>query len=166
LLAAGTGHAQSPPAAPGPVVILRTDNPNPRLLQQSESSWYDVCGAPCGLRVNPAGLYRIGGRSVRLSDPFRLQRPSGDVVIDVQAGSQGKHFVGLGLMIGGLAAIGIGVGSWVIARSAANHAYGQLDRDADNRMAWELGLLFGGLGAVLEAVGIHLWSSHTSVQIH
>jgi hypothetical protein len=167
-LAAGAAHAETPPpAAPGPIVTLRSDNPNPTLQRHIDASWEweDVCPVPCGVRVDPNGVYRIAGNQVRRSDPFRLERTSGDVVIDVKAGSSGRHYAGLGLVIGGLGAIALGVAAWKISHDVANAATGR-DRDADNKMAWQLGLTFGGIGLVMEAIGIPLWSSSTSVAIH
>jgi len=83
----------------GPVVHLRSTHPRARLQVQGPLKWQDVCVAPCNVPVNPQGLYRIGGGSIRPSEGFNMPRPSGQVVIDAQTGSTVKHWVGIGLMI-------------------------------------------------------------------
>ena len=93
----------------GPRVMLRVDNPNARLQQFTPLRWRDVCIAPCGVTVDPAATYRIGGGTSMASDPFMLPRSAGDVYIDAQVGSKVKHWVGLGLMIGGVVAAGYGL---------------------------------------------------------
>jgi hypothetical protein len=151
----------------GPRVTLRADNQNVRLEHLGRIHWDTVCTTPCGFNVDPSGVYRIGGTTIRKSDSFQMPRASGDVFIDVQAGSNTKHFVGLGLMIGGAVAAGYGTFFWFIFHTAAqdNSPYGSTSA-SDSRTAWEVGIFFGALTAVLEAVGWSLWSSSTSLQIH
>ena len=79
----------------GPRVRLRVDNPNARLQQFTPLMWRDVCIAPCGITVDPAATYRIGGGTSMASDPFTLPRAAGDVYIEAQVGSKVKHWVGL-----------------------------------------------------------------------
>ena len=98
---APSGYAR-PPRVGGPVVIVRSDNPQARLQTQGGLKWRDVCVAPCNVPVNPAGLYRIGGGTIRPSDAFNMPRPAGKVVVQAQAGSNVKHWVGVGLIIGGV----------------------------------------------------------------
>jgi len=154
------------PVPTGPRVSLRADNQNVRLEQLSRTNWSTVCLTPCGYSVDANGIYRIGGTTIRKSDSFKLPRASGDVLIDVQAGSNTKHFVGLGLMIGGAVAAGYGTFIWFILHEAARNEYSSSTAASDNRAAWEVAAFFGALTAVLEGVGYSLWSSSTSVQVH
>jgi hypothetical protein len=148
----------------GPRVFLRSDNANPRLQHLGRIKWTDVCVSPCGVNVEPGGLYRIGGGTIRKSDPFQLPRASGDVVIDVQAGSNVKHFVGLGLMIGGVVAAAYGSLFWfVLHESAMSDSY---TAASDNRGARDVAIFFGAITAILEGIGIPLFASSTSVEIH
>jgi hypothetical protein len=148
----------------GPRVFLRSDGANPRLQYLGRIKWSDVCTAPCGVNVEPGGLYRIGGGTIRKSDPFQLPRASGDVVIDVQVGSNVKHFVGLGLMIGGLVSAGYGTFFWLaFHESAMSSSYSAA---SDNNAARDVAIVFGAITAVLEGIGIALFSSSTSVDVH
>ena len=109
-----------PPPVVGPRVILQVDNANGRLQQHTQLRWRDVCIAPCGTTVDPAALYRIGGGTSLASEPFQLPRASGDVYIDAQVGSKVKHWVGLGLMIGGAAAALYGAATWALFNGVAD----------------------------------------------
>ena len=96
-----------PPGPPpaygyGPIVTVRSDHPRARLQVQGPLKWQDVCVAPCNVPVNPQGLYRIGGGTIRPSDGFNMPRPAGQVVVEAQTGSTVKHWVGFGLIIGGV----------------------------------------------------------------
>jgi hypothetical protein len=102
--------------------------------------------------VNPAGLYRVGGGSLRSSEPFNMPRPAGPVVIDAHVGSNVKHWVGFGLMMGGIAAAG--AGTFEIATTGSS--------DVISGDAWAA--LITGL--VLISVGIPLFAtSYTSVDV-
>ena len=172
VLVAGTAHAQAswppprpydPPPVVGPRVILRADNPNVRLQQHTQLRWRDVCLAPCGATVDPSALYRVGGGAAIASDPFPLPRASGDVYVDASVGSKVKRYVGLGLSIGGLVAGGYGLFFWAIADSA-NYNNSPYDSGADD-VARNVALFCFAVGAVLEAVGLPLLFSSTSVQV-
>lgn len=146
----------------GPRLILHSDSPSARLQQHTQLRWRDICIAPCGYTVDPAGLYRIGGGTTRPSETFQLPRPSGDVVVDVQAGSTVKHWVGLGLMIGGVAAAAYGVAVWQLFNSIESNSSQSTQPEDVGRT---FGVIFISVGAVLAAVGIPMWFSNTSVQI-
>ena len=147
----------------GPRVILRADNPSARLQQFTPLRWRDVCITPCGVTVDPAGTYRIGGGTSINSDTFTLPRAGGDVYIDAQVGSKVKHWVGLGLMIGGAVAAGYGLLWWQLF-SAADDPYNSSLNDFRNTMQ-NVGLFIVGVGAVLEIVGVVLFSGGTSVRV-
>ena len=155
--------APEPPIA-GPHVILRVDNPNGRLQQHSQLRWRDICIAPCNVTLDPNALYRIGGGTSLASEAFRLPRTSGDVYIDAQVGSKVKHWVGLGLMIGGLVAAGYGLFFWELFNSATASDTSGPSQDARN-FGRDVGIAFVSVGAVLELVGIPMFFSETSVQI-
>ena len=156
------GIPQPAPPIAGPRVILQVDNPNGRLQQHTQLRWRDICIAPCNVTLDPRGLYRIGGGTSIASDPFSLPRASGDVYVDAQVGSKVKHWVGLGLMIGGLVAAGYGLFFWEISRTANdNTSTGQDARD----FVRNIGITFLSIGGVLEIVGGTMFFGGTSVQV-
>ncbi len=172
LLVAGTAHAQaswppppvySPPPVMGPRVILRADSPNVRLQQHTQLRWRDVCLAPCGIAVDPSALYRVGGGTAIASDPFPLPRAAGDVYVDASVGSKVKRYVGLGLSIGGLVAGAYGLLFWSIGNDST---YNSPDNNAAEDAARNVALVCFLVGAVLEAVGLPLLFSSTSVQVN
>lgn len=154
---------QGPPPVYGPIVTLRANNPRARLQVQTALKWQDVCLAPCNVPVNPAGVYRIGGGSIRASESFPMPRPSGPVVIDVETGSTVKHWVGMGLTIGGIVSAVTG-GLYLLAASSASaddFGTGVSSRDTYNAA----GILYLIVGGILLAIGIPVSFSSTSVQI-
>jgi hypothetical protein len=177
LLFVRTGHADTllaqaawPPrlAEPmqpvaGPRVRLQVDNPNARLQQFTPLRWQDVCIAPCGVTVDPSATYRIGGGTSMASDPFTLPRSAGDVYIDATVGSKVKHWVGLGLMIGGVVAAGYGL-LWRQFFSGADDPYNSSLNDFRNTMQ-SVGLVIIGFGAVIEVVGLVMFAGGTSVRV-
>lgn len=156
------GYQGAPPPGfgYGPIVTLRADNPRARLQVQGPLKWQDVCIAPCNVPVNPAGLYRVGGGTIRPSSEFNLPR-SQRVMIDAQVGSTVKHWVGLGLMLGGVGSALLGGIYYADASSiAANNS--TTTEDA----AKAVGIVYLVVGVVLLAVGIPLFASSTSVEVH
>jgi hypothetical protein len=150
-----------PPVA-GPRVRLQADNPNARLQQFTPLRWRDVCLAPCDVTVDPAATYRIGGGTSIPSETFTLPRAAGDVYIDAQVGSKVKHWVGLGLMIGGVVAAGYGLLWWQLFSGVDDTSSGaQNFRDTGRN----IGLFMIGVGAVLEIVGVVMFAGGTSVQV-
>ena len=150
-----------PPPVYGPIVTLRANNPRARLQVQTALKWQDVCLAPCNVPVNPAGAYRVGGGTIRPSEIFNMPRPSGPVVIDVEAGSNVKRWVGFGLILGG---IGFAVGGTLTYMNAPE-ATGFATTDTQRDAAHVAGILYVIAGIVLLAVGIPLSTSHTTVQV-
>jgi hypothetical protein len=150
----------------GPVVTLRASAPRARLQQELQLRWVDVCTAPCGVPVSPAGVYRVGGGSYRASDPFRMPRSSGPVLIDAQVGSKPKHIVGTILMIAGIidAAAGVIVYS---AASSLSANYSSIDNGVGSKTYYEVEGAIGVItGVILMAIGIPMMaSSGTSVAI-
>src|SRR3982751_4929720 len=116
-----------PPVA-GPVVTLRADSRKARLQVQGPLNWQDVCVTPCNVAVNPAAIYRVGGGTIRGSDSFSMPRPSGQVVVDAQVGSTIKHWVGIGLLIGGALSAGGGIYYYTQADSLASSTNGALEK--------------------------------------
>jgi hypothetical protein len=159
-------QAAPPPGAPppgmgyGPVVTLRADNPRARLQVMGPLKWQDVCIAPCNVPVNPAGLYRVGGGSIRPSSEFNMPR-SAHVTIDTQVGSTVKHWVGLGLMLGG-AGLGLAGGLYYASASDVSNSYGSTTNEDAVKA---VGIVYLIAGVILLAVGIPLFASSTSVDV-
>jgi hypothetical protein len=150
-----------PPPAYGPIVTVRSDHPRARLQVQGPLRWQDVCVQPCNVPVNPQGLYRIGGGTIRPSDGFNMPRPSGQIVVEAQTGSTVKHWVGIGLAIGG--AVAAVSGALVYANAPNEDIYGSTtSRDS----AHVVGIVYIVTGLILLAVGLPLSASSTSVEVH
>ena len=145
-------------------MILQVDNPNGRLQQHTQLRWADICIAPCGVAVDPLALYRIGGGTSMASEPFKLPRAAGDVYIDAEVGSKVKHWVGLGLMIGGLVAAGYGLLAWQLFDSVADNDNTSASQNARD-FGRTFGIIFLSVGGILEAVGLPMFFSGTSVQV-
>jgi hypothetical protein len=161
------GPPGPPGAAPpgygyGPTVILRSDHPRARLQVQGPLKWQDVCVAPCNVPVNPQGVYRVGGGSIRPSESFNMPRPAGQVVVDTQVGSTVKHWVGFGLTIGGIvSAVG---GTLIYAAAPGVDPYTGSNAERDS--AHVAGVVYIITGLILLAVGLPLSMSSTSVDVH
>jgi len=160
------GSNVAPPrAVAGPVVTLNAGSSKARLQVFGQMHlWVDVCAPPCRVPVAATGTYRVGGNSIRPSDPFTMPRPSGPVLIDAQLGSTVKRGVGIGLIIGGI----------------ANAALGALYYSEAGKFASSTDSNMGGLskgfyqavgisgiitGVVLVAIGVPLAMSSTSVEV-
>lgn len=160
-----SAQLQQPMSAPiiaGPIVTLRTDNPRARL-QQMQLRWRDICVSPCGLTVDPAGTYRIGGGTIRPSPEFRMPRPSGPVLIDTQTGSTVKHWIGFGMTIGGGVSALVGVLYLALAQDTNTNA--NLSGTGSKDFVTAMGITYLVTGVILLAIGIPLSTSSTSVQI-
>ena len=155
-----------PPEAPvvGPRLMLRTDSPIARLQQATQLRWRDVCIAPCGVTVDPLATYRIGGGTSLTSEPFTLPRSSGEVYVDAKVGSKITHWVGLGLMIGGVVAAGYGLLAWQLFNSIHDDGVTTSAQDA-HAIGRTIGIVFVSIGAVLELVGLPMFFNGTSVQV-
>ena len=152
-----------PAPAYGPFVTLRADHPRARLQVMGPFKWQDVCLTPCRTQVPPGGLYRVGGGTLRPSDSFNLPR-SGPVVIDAQMGSTVKHWVGFGLVLGG---IGAALGGGLLYADASNAPDIGTGSGATYRETQQAqGIVFIVVGIILLAVGIPMAASSTSVEVH
>ncbi|HTA20019.1 MAG TPA: hypothetical protein VK989_12040 [Polyangia bacterium] len=149
----------------GPVVRLTTDNMNGRL-QVMRMKWTNVCAAPCDLAVDPNGIYRIGGGTVRPSEEFRMPRPQGSVLIETQTGSTVKHWVGFGMILGGLGAVLAGALIYSLAPSenSQTDVFGDVNNTSRN-FDHTFGITYIVIGAIVAAVGIPLSMSSTSVEV-
>lgn len=119
-------QAAPPPMMPsGPVVQMRTTDLAATLFQlQGESyvwvvgrryagyrryqNWGPVCRAPCGMAVDPNGVYSIRGRNVVASGEFMLAT-NGLMQVDVNVGHQGPRAGGVILTTFGGMATAIGI---------------------------------------------------------
>ena len=117
---------QMPQMAPsGPVVQMRTTDLAATLFQlQGEryvfvvgrryagyrryQNWGPVCRAPCGMAVDPNGVYSIRGRNVVASGEFMLPT-NGLTQVDVNVGHQGPRAGGVILTTFGGMATAIGI---------------------------------------------------------
>ena len=119
-----------------------------------------MCAAPCGIPVNPAGTYRVAGGSLRPTNSFSMPRPAGTVLVDANMGSNVKHWVGIGLTIGG----GVGLlwgGAYLIAAQSVSGNVGGSDiSKKDYFTVWGIGTMV--VGAILAGVGIPLAIGGTS----
>jgi hypothetical protein len=157
--------APSPaPPSPGPIVLLRTDNPHATLQVQTQLYWRDVCIAPCATPVDPAGLYRVGGRPFVPSEPFALPRRSGQVTIEARMGSKARNIVGTVLTLAGLGATATGAFLYYEGSQQPNDPYGFESPSRFILHAYGAIALIAGVALTL--TGIPLWaSSGTSTQI-
>jgi hypothetical protein len=165
--------ADPPPGGPtpGPVVVLRATKPlatlqvETRLDWQPRPIWRDVCTTPCGRPVDPGALYRVAGRSVVASDPFTLPRQSGEVTIDAQLGSKGRHIVGKVFTFAGFGAVAAGALLYLAGSHVSPDAGG--DAAPPPRLILQFyGALLFVAGAAVGATGIPLWAtSSTSVDV-
>jgi hypothetical protein len=149
----------------GPFVRLTTDNMNGRL-QVMRMKWTNVCAAPCEVAVDPNGVYRIGGGTVRPSEEFRMPRPAGNVLIDTQTGSTVKHWVGFGMILGGLGAVLAGALVYSVAPSenSQTDVFGDVNNSTRN-FDHTVGITYIVIGALVAAIGIPLSMSSTSVTV-
>lgn len=149
------GAGLRPPFAPvaGPTVQLVTNNSRARLQTQVQLNWVDVCPAPCGIAVDPNGTYRVAGGTLRATDPFRMPRPSGPVLVDAKMGSKVKRWVGIGLTaVGGLNLLAGGL-YLLAAQNASNTTIGT--NDVSNKDVLTVYGIAGLItGAVLVGIGI------------
>jgi hypothetical protein len=144
----------------GPVVHLTTDNPAGRL-QMMQLKWTNVCVAPCDAPMDPNGIYRIGGGTVRPSEEFRMPRSSGLVNVDARVGSTVKHWVGFGMILGGALSMLSG-GIFIAASSDVQVSYGNT---APRDTLKTEGIIYLVIGVIVTAIGIPLAVSSTSVDV-
>jgi hypothetical protein len=157
--------AAEPPrgAVTAPSVTLRSNSPRARLQIQTQLRWQDVCVTPCNVAVNPVGTYRVGGGSIRPSESFQLPRTSGQIVIDTQVGSNIKHWVGVGMIILGIADLVAGA---IFYATAADWSAASADPSVTSEAYFQVvGIGSIVTGIVLLAIGIPLSTSRTSVTV-
>jgi hypothetical protein len=147
----------------GPLVRLSSDNPRARLQMIQHLKWRDICMSPCGVRVDPNGTYRIGGGTIRPSEDFSMPRSSGNVSIAAQTGSTVKHWVGVGMTIGGGVAAGFGGLMLALSQDASSSSDPYGNDFEDIALIYGVGYLVTGV--ILLAIGIPLATSSTSVQV-
>jgi hypothetical protein len=144
----------------GPVVRMTSDSESARL-QIMQFKWRDVCRAPCEVPVDPRGIYRIGGGTVRPSPSFQMPRENGVVYVDTQVGSTVRHWVGFGLTIGGCVSLAVGGLYLALAQDVSSNTSDPTAKDFVEGLA----IFYLVLGGVLTAIGIPLSMSSTSVDV-
>jgi hypothetical protein len=173
LALAGTAHAQvaAPAAGPppafggeappvprlGPIVFLRTDTPRATLQVQTQLFWQDLCSTPCGVPVDPARLYRVGGRPFVPTEPFTMPRQTGQVVIEARMGSRARNIVGTVLTIVG---IPLGVTGGIMLYTGVHEPNDEFGQPTFSKLALTVyGAAFLITGTVLTLVGLPLWAT-------
>jgi hypothetical protein len=109
------------------------------------SDWSAVCESPCRLTLDPRFDYRIGGRGVVDSDPFRLPS-SGRVKVEARVGSSILRDLGTGFEIGGFVFGALGGAVLLLPRDAHNSRTDQTI----------VGVSFVGMGLLTIALGFAL----------
>jgi hypothetical protein len=146
----------------GPIVRLMADNPSAKL-QMMRGNWTDICRTPCGVPVDPNGMYRVGGGSIRASEEFRMPRPGGMVDINAHTGSTVKHWVGFGMILGGAGSLALGALEFAAASgTSCSDIYATTSCDSYKAA----GIVYVIVGVVLLAIGIPFSASHTSVSVN
>lgn len=144
----------------GPFVRLHADNPRARL-QHLSLRWMDVCTAPCEQPVDPGGLYRVGGGTIKASPSFQLPRSSGAVDVHASVGSVIKYWVGVAIAANGLAALALG-GLFVASADDSTNTLNATNRDSQHAT----GVTYLVLGAICMVVGLPLWlGNNTTVEV-
>lgn len=143
----------------GPSVRMHANNSRARLQQQLQLGWTDVCAAPCGNTVDANGTYRLGGGTLRPTDPFRMPRAAGVVMVSGNMGSNVKHWVGLGLAIGGV----LDAAGGAISIAYAQNASGEVSAGLSKKEYYTFtGILGVATGAVLLGIGTYLFATSSS----
>jgi hypothetical protein len=140
------------PSPAGPKVRLKADRPQTWLQKRFyENEWRDLCTGACLIHTSPNGTYRLGGRSLRPTDPFQLPRASGSVFIEGKMGTNAQHYTGIGLTIGGVVEA---LGS-VFLLSVASSTTGQHSQDLSNKDFYTFVAALGVIrAAVLLGLGV------------
>jgi hypothetical protein len=151
---------------PGPTVMLRAASPKARLqMLDQQLQWRDVCAPPCRTYVSRVGTYRVGGATIRPSEPFNMPRSSGSVQIDAQLGSSVKRGVGIGLIIGGIANAAFGALYYSQADSLASSSSSSSSMPMGKDFYQAVGIVGIITGVIVVAIGIPLAMSSTSVEV-
>lgn len=118
-----------------------------------ESSWVDVCPAPCDRRLPWGGEYRVDGRWIMPSKAFSIGKESygGRLGITVDRSSPVAFGAGVGMIV---------IGGAALVTGAALATYGfLLDRGGECQVCAGSGFVVGGLislgvGLVLTIIGV------------
>ncbi len=110
--------------------------------------WERVCVLPCARPLDPALEYRIAGRGVQRSRPFRVPAAEAEMLLDVDAGSRAQRVTGIVFIpVGGTTLLG-----GLLA--------GALAGAFDNQEAQLTSFVVAGAGALLMTTGIVMVSSN------
>ncbi len=135
-------------SAGGVKTLVRFDASNPdAALEKYVGSWQEVCLAPCEGEISEDGAYRIGGKGIRVSEPFTLPHGARRVVVHASVGTDGRSALGAILAIGGGVGAYIGALAWLFSLGTVGDQGGR-DGSSSGRTTGEV-FLVGGL-----AVGI------------
>ena len=149
LFALGAIAAPAQAAEPGPFVRLTFPMaPGLPELQRRAGEGHDfaaVCESPCRLTLDPRFEYRVGGRGVVDSDPFRLPL-SGRVEVEARVGSSILRDIGTGFEVGGFVFGALGGAVLLLPRDAHN------SRTDQAIVGWS----FVGIGVLTLTLGVLL----------
>jgi len=168
LLTARAGQAQEAPpvtlhvSSPYVVDVEHRDSPQQR--------WVSLCVNPCDNAVPSAGEYRVLGRGVTSSTPFRLSPQGSSVTLEIKPGSKKKLRAGWFIVSGGAAAVLVGalidaVGT-MEGTVAGEGAAGDSSNTSNARQNFYLGgtiLLIAGLATAFFGGSMVFHNQHTGV---
>ena len=144
-------------ARPGPIVFLRTDNPHATLQVQTQLFWQDLCITPCGIPVDPRGLYRVGGRPFVPTEPFSVPRQTGQVTVEARMGSRSRNIVGTVLTLVGLP---LGATGGIMLYAGIHQPNDEFGQPTFAKFALTIyGVAFLIAGTALALTGIPLWAT-------
>jgi hypothetical protein len=150
--ASATAPAPVPAPAPrGPVVRVRFQPDSDRAQLEravAEGKWESVCEGACQTNLDTASVYRVGGRGVRKSEPFRLPSDRPSLGIEADVGRTSSVVWGV-IFIAGGAGSGL-LGLVMLSATSWDQGYNNND---ENELA-ALGLVFtlGGAAAIVGGI--------------
>jgi hypothetical protein len=148
-----------PPAATFPTVTVIADSNKTILQKMTAGDWEMACWAPCRRGQDPNQAYRVAGRGLYPSDPFRLPAGAPQVEIKARMGSKGARIAGIVMVAGGLAGFALN-GLVLMAVDDSSSPYDQKKVDKGPLVA---GMVIGGLVAL---VGLMIGAgAHTKVAV-
>jgi hypothetical protein len=173
LLAGHAAQAEEPAPTP-PSVTLHVESPYVVDVERRDSPrqpWASVCVNPCDAAVPVEGEYRVRGRGVTSSVPFRLAPRGEAATVDVTPGNKKKLRTGWFLVSGGVAAALVGSvidGVGTMAGSVAGQGdAGDSGKTSNTRQNLYLGgtlLVIAGLATAFYGGSLVFNNQHSGVK--
>jgi hypothetical protein len=139
-----------------------TDSKKTILQKRQDGDWETACWAPCRRGQDPRPAYRVAGRGLYPSDPFRLPGGTQQVEIKAHMGSKGARIAGTVMAVGGLASVVLN-GLVLTATDDSSNSYNQMKADRGPLVA---ALVIGGLVAIVGLMISAGASTKVAVQDH